>query len=121
MTEEPVFIEPSEGNRRGFARWCLAQVPPIQTAGSTGSLVPLDLYPSVPPELLDGAYVDGFPYGGPGMPQEAVQPPAVAPAAPKVAARPRKPLTAEQGAVKRPRKRAAKKAAAPKTGGVSGA
>lgn len=95
MTEEPVFIEPSEGNRRGFARWCLDQVPPIQTAGSTGSLVPLDLYPSVPPELLDGAYVDGFPYGGRGMPQEAVQSPTTAPAAPPAPTAARKPLQAE--------------------------
>lgn len=60
-----VHIEPGEGQRQGFARWCLAQEPRIETASATGSDVPLDLYPSIPPELLEGAYVDGYPYGQP--------------------------------------------------------
>jgi hypothetical protein len=62
-TVEYLFIEPAKQHRRGFARWCLAQDPRIETASSTGSNVPVDLYPAVPPELLEGAYVDGFPYG----------------------------------------------------------
>lgn len=58
------MIEADGPHRPAFARWCLAQDPPIQTASATGFLVPLDLYPSVPPELLEGAYIDGYPYGG---------------------------------------------------------
>lgn len=60
-----VHIEPGEGQRQGFARWCLAQEPRIETASATGSDVPLDLYPTIPSELLEGAYVDGYPYGQP--------------------------------------------------------
>lgn len=55
-----IHIEPAHERRREFARWCLEQTPRIETASATGSDVPLDLYPSVPPELLEGAYVDGY-------------------------------------------------------------
>lgn len=60
-----VHIEPGDTQRRAFARWCLAQEPRIETASASGSDVPLDLYPTIPPDLLEGAYVDGYPYGQP--------------------------------------------------------
>lgn len=59
MTDQ-ILIEPDWPHRPAFASWGLAQDPPIQTATATGWLVPVDLYSSVPAELLDGAYVDGF-------------------------------------------------------------
>lgn len=64
-----VHIVPAPEHRRDFARWCLAQNPRIETASANGSDVPIDLYPSVPVELLEGAYVDGFQHGGSGSPQ----------------------------------------------------
>lgn len=73
-----VHIEAADPHRRDFARWCLAQDPPIQTASSTGSNVPVDLYPSVPVEFLQGAYVDGYRYDGPGVAQPAPKPAEVA-------------------------------------------
>lgn len=59
---ETLYIEPAHEHRPGFALWGLAQKPVIQTASATGWDVPLDLYPSVPSELLEGAYVDGYLY-----------------------------------------------------------
>lgn len=93
-----VHIEPSDGQRRAFARWALSQTPKLQTSSSTGTDVPVDLYPSVPPELLEGAYVDGYLYGGTAAPQ----PPAARP--PKDEAPPRsKPAQkAPQAAAERP-------------------
>ncbi|AKA61683.1 hypothetical protein SEA_YDN12_16 [Streptomyces phage YDN12] len=64
-----VHIEPADAQRRAFARWALSQTPKLQTSSSTGTDVPVALYPDVPPELLEGAYVDGFRYGGPSSPQ----------------------------------------------------
>ena len=60
-----VFIEPLAARRVKFAQWGLEQEPPLQTATSTGWLVPLDLYPRIPSDLLEGAYVDGYPYDPP--------------------------------------------------------
>jgi hypothetical protein len=60
---DPILIEPDWPHRPAFAVWGLAQDPPIQTATATGWLVPVELYASVPAELLDGAYVDGFRLG----------------------------------------------------------
>lgn len=54
-----VLVEPADEQRSAFARWCLAQDPPIMTASATGSEVPADLFAAVPDALLDGAYVDG--------------------------------------------------------------
>lgn len=54
-----VLVEPADEQRQGFARWCLAQDPPIMTASSSGSEVPADLFTAIPDELLNGAYVDG--------------------------------------------------------------
>lgn len=54
-----VSVEPADEHRKSFAQWCLAQHPPILTASSTGSQVPVDLFPSIPDELLHGAYIDG--------------------------------------------------------------
>uniref|UniRef100_A0AAU7GX35 Tail assembly chaperone n=1 Tax=Streptomyces phage Geonosis TaxID=3158856 RepID=A0AAU7GX35_9CAUD len=101
-----VHIEPADAQRRAFARWALSQTPKLQTSSSTGTDVPLDLYPDVPPELLEGAYVDGFRYGGP----EAPQPAAVA--APEDLTGPKVPnpqsgsQAATSGPAKKPRKRA---------------
>lgn len=63
---DPIMIEPASSQRPTFAAWCLSQDPPIQTASASGWLVPIDLYPSVPAELLEGAYADGFPIDGAG-------------------------------------------------------
>lgn len=68
-----VHVEPADGNRRDFARWCLDQDPKIMTASSSGSDVPVDLYPSIPVALLEGAYVDGYLYRG-ADPVPAVRP-----------------------------------------------
>lgn len=65
---DPIMIEPAGPNRPAFAAWGLAQDPPIQTATASGWLVPVELYPAVPVELLDGAYVDGFLYDRPEPP-----------------------------------------------------
>ena len=54
-----VLVEPADEQRRAFARWCLAQDPPIMTASASGSEVPADLFATIPDELLDGAYIDG--------------------------------------------------------------
>lgn len=70
---DTVHIEPGHRHRPAFAAWGLSQDPPLQTASTTGWNVPLDLYPSVPAELLEGGYVDGFPYGGPDVPQPTSQ------------------------------------------------
>lgn len=89
-----IHIEPGPVQRGRFAQWAIAQTPPLQTVGHNAFDVPIALYATIPPELLDGAYVDGYPYVTkvPGAP-ELVE-------APKPAATSRK-----------PRKRAAKKAA----------
>lgn len=100
-----IYIEPAREHRRAFARWCLDQTPKIQAASATGSNVPVDLYPSVPLALLEGAYVDGYRYVGQVAP---------APAAPAAPASGRRELTAEKQArtpaaprKRRPRKKAA--------------
>lgn len=92
-----VYIEPAREHRRAFARWCLEQTPKIQAASATGSNVPVDLYPSVPLDLLDGAYVDGFRYVGEVTPAPARRE-LTAEKLAKVPAAPRK---------RRPRKKAA--------------
>lgn len=92
-----IYIEPAREHRRAFARWCLDQTPKIQAASATGSNVPVDLYPSVPLDLLEGAYVDGFRYvgelaeapAGPVRRELAAEKLAKAPAAPRKR-RPRK-------------------------------
>lgn len=66
-----IMIEPAGDRRPAFAVWGLAQDPKIQTASASGWLVPVGLYPSVPPELLEGAYVDGFLYDRPVNPTRA--------------------------------------------------
>jgi hypothetical protein len=68
---EYVHVEPGHEHRRAFARWGLKQSPRLETASASGWDVPLDLYPSVPSELLTGATVDGYPYG---VPQPQPQP-----------------------------------------------
>lgn len=101
-----IYIEPAREHRRAFARWCLDQTPKIQVASATGSNVPVDLYPSVPLALLEGAYVDGYRYVGTPAPA-----PAPAPASG------RRELTSEKlaGAPAAPRKRRPRKKAAEAT------
>lgn len=72
-----VTVEPAHKMRGPFALWCLAQTPQIMTSSASGFDVPMSLYPDVPPELLSGAYVDGFLYDHP-----APQPAAAEPVAP---------------------------------------
>jgi hypothetical protein len=105
MTEF-VHIEPADEQRRDFARWALSQAPKLQTSSSTGTDVPVDLYPDVPPELLEGAFVDGFRYGGPEAPQPAAVATPKAKAAPASTEGGKGPQTAVQRADRKPRKRA---------------
>lgn len=104
-----IHIEPAHEQRPAFAAWGLAQTPALQTASATGWDIPLDLYPSVPTELLAGAYVDGFPYDrqqAQPVKAPAVEAPAVkAPAAETKAVAPK---------ATRPRKRAPRKTPAKK-------
>lgn len=72
MTEF-LHIEPSRDRRSAFALWCLAQDPVIQTSSASGFDVPVSLYPTVPTELLEGGYVDGYLYGGAAAPQPVPQ------------------------------------------------
>lgn len=81
MTEH-IHIEPGHEQRPAFAAWGLAQDPPIQTASASGWDVPVALYPAVPAELLEGAYVDGYQYGKPTVqpkPDEAPETPSEPP------------------------------------------
>lgn len=74
MTEY-VHVEPGYAQRPAFASWGLSQDPPLQTASASGWDVPVELYPSVPPELLEGAYVDGYAVQGAVAREEAPAPP----------------------------------------------
>ena len=94
-----VHIEPSQERRRLFALWCLEQDPPIQTASASGFDVPLSLYPDIPAEVLEGAYVDGYRLDRVSSQPEAVQ-------ASEAPAKARRELSPRQ-----PRKRTARKAA----------
>lgn len=104
-----VHIEPADEQRRAFARWALSQTPKLQTSSSTGTDVPVDLYPEVPPELLEGAYVDGFRYGGPEAPQPDADAPPKVPAGPTSTGTASAPQAAADGPEKKPRKRAARR------------
>ena len=68
-----VTVEPAYALRPAFAMWCLAQDPQIMTSSATGFDVPTDLYPTIPEELLYGAYVDGFRYDRPDPPTAAAE------------------------------------------------
>ena len=107
-----IHVEPAHEQRPAFAAWGLSQTPPLQTASATGWDVPIDLYPSVPSELLVGGYVDGFRYD-----RAAKQPePVTEDPAPVVDRLPQvepKPARNSLAADRKPRKRAAKKTAAP--------
>lgn len=80
-----IQVEPGAAQRGLFAQWCLKQSPPIQTSGHATFDVPLDLYPVIPSELLEGAVVDGF--------RLDVQMPQ--PVLPKAPAAPSEPVTPE--------------------------
>lgn len=101
-----VHIEPADEQRRAFARWALSQMPKLQTSSSTGTDVPVDLYPEVPPELLEGAYVDGFRYGGQAAPQPDADAPPKVPAGPTSTGTASAPQAAADDPEKKPRKRA---------------
>jgi len=92
-----ILIEPADEHRQEFARWCLAQQPRIETASATGSAVPVDLYPEVPVELLEGAYVDGYLYRS-ADPKPAVRPDGAQPPAQARSSAPRR-----QGGKRKPR------------------
>jgi len=100
-----VHIEPADDQRRAFARWALSQTPKLQTSSSTGTDVPVDLYPDVPVELLEGAFVDGYRYGGPAAPQ----PDSGTTPAPEPTTAARASQAASSGPARKPRKRAARK------------
>jgi len=70
MSEEKthVYVRPTGANRVEFARWAAVQEPKPEFV-YPGWHVAVDLYPSVPNELLTGAVVDGHVYG-----HEAPQP-----------------------------------------------
>ncbi len=54
-----ILVEPADENRQAFARWCLAQDPPLMTASASGTEVPADLFVDLPDAILNGAHVDG--------------------------------------------------------------
>lgn len=87
-----IHIEPAHERRADFAVWVLAQdVQPVTT--STGFSVPLDLYPTIPERLLNGAFVDGYHYNRP-HPQPVAEAPLTVPEEPvadRPAPAPRKP------------------------------
>ena len=56
-----IHVEPAPEQRAPFACWALDTFGSIGTT-STGFSVPVDAYPAVPVELLEGAYVDGYLY-----------------------------------------------------------
>ena len=61
---DTIHIEPARERRSDFAVWLLAQdTQPVTT--STGFDIPLDLYPTIPERLLNGAFVDGYHYNRP--------------------------------------------------------
>lgn len=98
-----INVEPAPEQRQAFARWCLSQTPRIETSSSTGSHVPLELYPMIPPELLEGAFVDGYPYGV-ASPQPVAETTPEAPVeAPQQSSDPEPPKP-----VRKPRKRASR-------------
>lgn len=68
-----IHVEPGYAQRPGFAAWGLAQDPPLQTASASGWDVPIELYPVIPAELLEGAYADGYLVGTTGTPAAAPQ------------------------------------------------
>lgn len=104
-----VHVEPADDQRRAFARWALSQTPKLQTSSSTGTDVPVDLYPEVPPELLEGAFVDGYRYGGPAAPQPGAEEAVKAAAAPASDSDGNGPQAASSGPARKPRKRAPRK------------
>ncbi len=57
-----IYVEPGQHRKGLFALWCIGQDPQIQTSSSTGFNLTVEQYADVPPDLLKGAYVDGFPY-----------------------------------------------------------
>lgn len=112
---DPIHVEPSWDRRAAFARWCLAQTPQLNTTSSTGWNIPVDLYATIPPELLEDAYVDGFLYNRP-APQPVKPVGGVLAADPADAGPSAQTTTAKPPSTPRkPRKRAARKSAAPQT------
>lgn len=115
---EILTVEPSAEQRSAFARWALSKDPAVQTVGTGGFLIRMDDYVDAPAELLEGSYVDGFPYDRP-APQPELKTEAVPlteirlPVPPKnpepLAAETRHPLVAEQPRKRAPRKRAPRK------------
>lgn len=55
-----IHVEPAAELRPRFALWTLSAPEKIDTT-STGFSVPLAMYPGIPAELLEGAYIDGYP------------------------------------------------------------
>lgn len=70
---EYLTVEPASERAPAFAAWCLGRDPRVQTVSAGGFLVPIDWYPDVPSDLLQGAFVDGFPVSGEDTPQPVVQ------------------------------------------------
>jgi hypothetical protein len=62
MGVQMINVQPADDKRRDFARWAVAQVPKVQTSSAVTSAVPVDLFTSIPEELLVGALIDGTPY-----------------------------------------------------------
>jgi hypothetical protein len=48
-----------------FARWAIAQDPPVNTVSHSEFGVPGDVYVNMPEELLVGSLIDGHPYLSP--------------------------------------------------------
>lgn len=67
-----IRVRPARALRVEFARWAVAQVPPVRTVSTTEFGVPAHLFPAIPEALLTGALVDGRSYvvPGPAVPWE---------------------------------------------------
>ncbi|CAL9613011.1 hypothetical protein SUDANB1_05666 [Streptomyces sp. enrichment culture] len=60
-----IKVRPAPGLRGEFARWAVAQDPPLNTCSHAEFGVPDDVYVHMPEELLIGSHVNGHPYRSP--------------------------------------------------------
>jgi hypothetical protein len=60
-----IRVRPAPGTDAQFARWAIAQDPPVTTVSHCEFGVPGDLYTEMPEELLVGSLINGHPYRSP--------------------------------------------------------
>lgn len=57
-----IRVQPARHLRQAFARWAVAQRPPVRTVSESAFGVPAPLFTDMPEDLLRGSLVDGRPY-----------------------------------------------------------